>query len=49
MEGSLKRSDTITLKILEKVLKVMGEVDIGLRPSLIPTISQVIFVDNWVL
>ena len=49
VELGLKRSATITFAILEKVLMLIGEVGICLRPSLIPTISQMILVDHWVL
>ena len=35
--------------MLEKVFIVMVELDIGLKTSLLPTIVQVILVDNMVL
>ena len=47
VEVGLNRSSTIPFKMLYKVLMVMGEVYICLRPSLIPTIIQVILVDHW--
>ena len=34
--------------MLEKVLMVLGEVDLGLGPSLLPPIIQVIMVDHLV-
>ena len=44
----LKRSSTINFTMLEKMLMVMGEVDIHLRPSLITPIIQVTLVDHWI-
>ena len=40
----LKRPATLTFTIVEKVLMVMGEVDIGIIPSPPPHIIQVILV-----
>ena len=37
--------ETLSLRISEKVLMVMGEVDIGLRPCTLPPIIQVLLVD----
>ena len=48
VEVCLNISATITYSILDQVLMVMGEVDIGLIPALLPLIIQVIFVDNQV-
>ena len=48
VEVVLKRSTTPPFKMLDKVLMVMVEVYIYLRPSLIPTIIQVILVDYWI-
>ena len=47
VEVCLNRSSTLPFTILYKVLMVMGEVDICLRPPLILTIIQVILVDHW--
>ena len=44
----LKISATLPFKILEKLLMVMGEVDIGLTPDLIPPTIQAILVYHWV-
>ena len=41
MDLGLKRPETIILKIVDKVLIVMVEVDIGLRPATLPHITQV--------
>ena len=49
VEVGLKISSTLTFIMLEKVLMVMGEVDIGLRPALIYSIIQTILVYHWVL
>ena len=49
MEVGLKRSAMITCSMLEKVLIVMGEVDIGLRPALLPPIIELIWIDLQVL
>ena len=43
-----KIPDTINLKMMEKVLMVMGEVYIGIRPPPLPLIIQVILVDCWI-
>ena len=40
LELGFKISDTLPFTIMEKVLMVMGEVDLGIRPSPIPTIIQ---------
>ena len=48
VEVGLKRSATLTFTMLEIFLMVMGELDIGIRPALIPTIIQVILVYHWV-
>ena len=48
VEVGLNRSSTLPFKMLYKVLMVMGEVYICLRPALIPTIIQVILVDHWI-
>ena len=48
MELGFNKSATITFKMLEKVLMVMGEVDICLRPAIISSIIKVILVDHWV-
>ena len=42
-----KRPATITFTMVEKVLMVVGELDIGLRPSPLPTIIQAIWVYGW--
>ena len=42
-----KISSIITCSMLKKVLMVMGEVDIGIRPSLLPPTIQVILVYHW--
>ena len=39
---------TTSLSVVEQVLMVMREVDIGLRPSTLPPITQVGMVDFWV-
>ena len=48
MELGHKLSATLPLIITEKLLIVMGEVYIGLRPSPIPPKIQVILVDCWI-
>ena len=45
----IKISVTFSFTMMEKVLMLMGEVDLGLRPSSLPPIIQVYFVDHWVL
>ena len=47
VEAGLKRSSTLPFTVLDKVLMVMGDVDIGLIPALIPPIIQVILVYHW--
>ena len=47
-EVGLKRSSTITFIMLDKVLMVMGEVDIFIRPALLHPVIKIILVDNWV-
>ena len=37
---------TIIFTIMDKVLMVMGDLDIGIRPTTIPTIIQVILLDH---
>ena len=44
----LKIPLTPTLVILDQVLMVMGEMDIGLRTATLSTINQVVMVDYWV-
>ena len=48
VEVGLKRCTTITCSIMEKVLMVMGEVDLGIRPALLPTTMQVFLVYHQV-
>ena len=48
LEVGLKIAYTLSCSMLEKVLMVMGEVDICFRPSLIPPIIQEILVDHQV-
>ena len=48
VELGLKRSATLPFTITEKVLMFMGEVDIGLRPAILPPIIQVSLVDHWI-
>ena len=48
MDLSLKRTATLTFKIMETVLMMMGEVDIGLISASFPPIVQVGLVDLWV-
>ena len=47
-EVGLKISSIIHCSILDKSLMAMGEMDIGLRPSLLSLIIQVILVDHRV-
>ena len=47
LEVGLKISTFLYFKITEKVLIVIGGVDIGLKPAPVPTIIQVVLVDNW--
>ena len=49
MEVVLKRSTTRTCSMLDKVLVVLVEMDIGIRPDLLPIIIQVIILDHLVL
>ena len=49
VEVGLNRSSTLPFTMLYKVLMVMGEVYICLRPALIPTIIQVILVDHCII
>ena len=48
MEVDINKSATINFTTTEKVLMVMGEVDIGLRPAPFPPIIKVILLDFWV-
>ena len=48
MEVGLKRSTACPCSILDKVLVALVEVDIGIGPSFIPPIIQVIMLDNLV-
>ena len=48
VEVGMKRSVTLICSMLEKVLIVMLEVDIGLRPALLPPVIQVILVYHHV-
>ena len=48
MEFGHKRLAILTFTITDKVLMVMVEVDIGLRPSPIPPIIQVSLVYCWI-
>ena len=43
----LKRPATLTLSMVNEVLMVMGEVDIGIRPDDLPPIPHVGVVDCW--
>ena len=47
-EVGINRSETLPLKMTEKVLMVMVELDIGLIPDHITSIIQVRFPDSWV-
>ena len=47
-EVGLKISDNIPFTMMDKVLMVMVEVDIGLRPAPISPIIQVCLVNHWV-
>ena len=47
LEVGLKRSATLTFKIMDKVLIVVGELDIGIRISPLRTIIQVSLVYPW--
>ena len=49
VEVVLKRSATLSFLVLDKVLMVTVEVDIGLRPALIPPMIRFIVVYNQVL
>ena len=48
VELGMKISNTLTCLILDKVFMVMGEVDLGLIPEIVPPIIQVILVDHQV-
>ena len=48
LDLGLKRISTITFKIVEKVLMVMGELDICIRIDTTPIIIQVGLVDFWI-
>ena len=48
MKVSLNRSATVPFTIMERVLIVMVEVDLCLRPSPLPTTIQLCLVDHWV-
>ena len=48
MEVDINKSATINFATTEKVLMVMGEVDIGLRPAPHPHTIQERLVDHWV-
>ena len=43
-----KRPATLTFKIVDKVLMMMGDIDIGLRPATFPTITQLEMLACWV-
>ena len=43
--SGLKIPDTLPFAIVDKVLIVIGELDIGLRPATLPPITQVTMVD----
>ena len=49
VEGYLKRSDTLPCSMLYKFLMVMGELDICIRPDLLPPIIQFILLYRQVL
>ena len=44
----LKITSTLLIKIAGKVFMVMGEVDIGIRPATLSSITQVTMIDLWV-
>ena len=48
MEIGLKMSATLPCSMLGEFLMVMGEVDIGIRPTFLPPIIKVILVDHKV-
>ena len=48
VESGLNRSATIHFTIVDKLLTVIGGVDIGLIPSPLPPIIQVILVYHWI-
>ena len=43
--SGLKIPDTLPFSIVDKVLIVIGELDIGLRPATLPPITQATMVD----
>ena len=48
VEVVMKRSTTLPCSMLDEVLMAVGEGDLGLLPSLLPPIIQVILVDHQV-
>ena len=48
MEVGLNISATFPFTMTDKVLMVMGELDIGLRPSPLPPTIQARLVDRWI-
>ena len=48
MDLGLKRPATITFTIMEKVLMVIGDMDIGIRPPTIPTMTHAGLANCWV-
>ena len=48
MDLGLKRPSNFPIATLDKLLVVIGEVDIGPRPATIPPITQVTIVDCWI-
>ena len=49
VEVGLNISATLNFMIIDKVLIVTVEVDIGIRPDLLTPTIQVLLVDHWVL
>ena len=45
--SGLKIPDTLPFSIVDKVLIVIGELDIGLRPATLPPVTQVTVVYCW--